>query len=78
VQEGVRKAARALDDAGYAVDEIEPPSIDVAAKTLLDMLNTPEVRAGWEMTSFSMPLDTQRFMAAFYEVAGSPDPVTRC
>jgi amidase len=76
VQEGVRKAARALEDAGYVVDEIEPPSIDVAAKTLLDMLNTPDMRAGWQMYSTLMPADTQRFLSAFYEVAGDADPVT--
>ena len=49
VQDGVRKAARALEDAGYAVEEVEPPSIDVAAKTLLDMLNTPDIRAVWQL-----------------------------
>ena len=75
VQEGVRKAASALADAGYAVEEIEPPSIVAAAKALLDMLNTPQIRAGWQMMSPSMPADTQRFMSAFYEVAGDPDPV---
>ena len=76
VQEGVRKAARALEDAGYVVEEVEPPSIDVAAKTLLDMLNTPDIRAGWQMGSQMMPADTRRFVSAFYEVAGDPDPVT--
>jgi amidase len=76
VQEGVRKAARALEDAGYAVDEVEPPSIDVAAKTLLVMLSTPGMRAGWQMMSSLMPADTKRFMSAFFEVAGDPDPVT--
>jgi amidase len=76
VQEGVRKAARALDDAGYVVDEVEPPSIDVAAKSLLGMLNTPEIRAGWQLMSPGMPADTSRFMSAFFEVAGDPDPVT--
>jgi amidase len=75
VQEGVRKAARALDNAGYVVDEVEPPSIDVAARTLLDMLNTPDIRAE-EPTLFQMlPADTVRFLSAFYEVAGDPDPV---
>jgi amidase len=75
VQEGVRKAARALDDAGYVVDEVEPPSIDVAAKTLLDMLNTPDIRAMWQMGSPLMPADTRRFLSAFYKVAGDLDPV---
>jgi amidase len=76
VQEGVRKAARALEDAGYAVEEVEPPSIEVAAKTLLGMLNTPDMRAGWQRFAPLMPADTQRFLSAFYEVAGDPDPVT--
>ena len=76
VQEGVYKAARALEDAGYVVEEAEPPSIDLAAKTLLDMLNTPEMRAGWQMMSQVWPTDTNRFLSAFYEVAGDPDPVT--
>jgi amidase len=76
VQDGVRTAARALEDAGYEVEEVEPPSIELAAKTLLDMLNTPDTRAGWQMMSALMPADTQRFMSAFIEVAGKPDPVT--
>jgi amidase len=76
VQEGVRKAARALVDAGYAVDEVEPPSIEAAAKTLLDMLNTPDIRAGWQLMAPAMPADTKRFMSAFFEVAGDPGPMT--
>ena len=75
VKDGVRKAASALEDAGFAVDEVEPPSIVAAAKALLDMLNTPEIRATWQVMSPLMPADTQRFMSAFYEVAGDPDPV---
>jgi amidase len=76
VRDGVRKAAAALEDAGYAVEEVEPPSIDAAAKMLLDMLNTPEIHAVWEQVSASMPADTRRFMSDFYEVAGDPDPVS--
>jgi amidase len=76
VQEGVRKAARALEDAGYAVDEVEPPSIDVAARTLLGMLSTPGIRAGWQLAFPSAPADTKRFLLAFFEVAGDVDPVT--
>jgi amidase len=75
VQNGVQRAANALADAGHAVEEIEPPSIVAAAKALLDMLNTPETRAGWQYVAPSMPADTQRFMSEFYEVAGDPDPV---
>lgn len=76
VQDGVRKAARVLADAGYAVDEVEPPSIELAAKTLLAMLNTPDIRAMWQMGSQLLPADSMRFLSAFYEVAGEPDPVT--
>ena len=76
VQDGVRKAAGALEDAGYAVEEVEPPSIEVAAKTLLGMLNTPDNRALWQRFSPAMPADTQQFLSRFYQVAGDPDPVT--
>jgi amidase len=77
VQEGVRKAATALADAGYDIDEIEPPSIEVAAKTLLVMLSTPGTRKGWhEFMSPLASVDTERFMSAFFEVAGHPDMMT--
>jgi amidase len=73
VQDGVRKAAAVLEDAGYAVDELEPPSIAAAAKADLAMLNTPEIRATLPLVSL-LPADTQRFLSAFYEAAGDPDP----
>jgi amidase len=76
VQDGVRKAARALEDAGYTVQEVQPPSINLAAKALLAMLNTPDNRALWQRFAAAMPADTQRFLSAFYEAAGDPDPVT--
>jgi amidase len=76
VREGVRKAADMLTEAGYAVEEVEPPSISTAAKTLLGMLNTPDIRALWQLKSSLLPTDTQRFLSSFYEVAGDPDPVT--
>ena len=70
------RRARALEDAGYVVDEVEPPSIAEAAQSALSMLNTPEFRAGLEMRLPLLPADTQRFLSAFYEAAGDPDPVT--
>jgi amidase len=77
VQDGLRRAAEALDDAGYAVDEIEPPAIAMAAKTLLDMLNPPGVRPEDAESMFpAAPADTRRFLAAFFAVAGEPDPTT--
>jgi len=73
VQDGVRKAGRVLADAGYAVDEVEPPSIAAAAQAALAMLNTPECRARLPLLSL-LPADTARFLTAFYEAAGDPDP----
>jgi amidase len=74
VQEGVRKAATTLQDVGYTVEEVEPPSIEVAANTLLVMLSTPGVREGWqEFLAPLAPVDTERFMSAFFDAAGQPD-----
>jgi amidase len=74
VQEGIRKAATTLEDAGYAVEEVEPPSIEVAANALLVMLSTPGIRKGWqEFLAPLAPADTQRFMSAFFDAAGQPD-----
>ena len=76
VQDGVRKAARALTDAGYVVEEAEPPGIDAAAKALVAMLSTPGIRAVWQHAMPpSLPDPVRRFMAAFFEAAGDPDPV---
>jgi amidase len=76
---GPRRGAQAADTlasaGGYVLDEVEPPSIDLAARTLLDMLNTPEIRGGYDAFMAAMPTDVQRFIAAFYEVAGPSDPV---
>lgn len=75
VQEGIRNAAAALEDAGYGVDEIEPPSIAAAAKTALDMLN-PDWHVWWEFMSSTADPDTKRFMSALLEAVGEPDPLT--
>jgi amidase len=40
------------------------------------MLNTPDVRAMWQLGSPVTPADTRRFLSEFYRVAGDPDPVT--
>jgi amidase len=73
VQDGVRKAARALEDAGYVVDEVEPPSIEVAARMWLDIL-IPPVRAGWEIWAPLVRAYTEEFVLALFEVAGDLDP----
>jgi hypothetical protein len=48
VQDGVRKAANALQQAGYVVDEVEPPGIAAAANALVIMLTSPGIRAVWQ------------------------------
>lgn len=75
VQEGVWKAAKALDDAGYVVEDVEPPSIEMAAKTALDMI-VPEMRAAWPMISSVVREYDARFISALFEVAGDQDPAT--
>ena len=58
------------------MDEIEPPSIDAAARALVVMLSTPGTRAVWQQVMPAwLPAPTQQFMAAFFEAAGSPDAV---
>jgi amidase len=73
VADGLRTAAHALEDAGYAVEECEPPSVDLAARTLLHMLSTPDVRALQRTMLSLLPPDTRGFLDAFYEVVGDPD-----
>ena len=77
MQRGVRRAGRALEGAGYAVEEIEPPGINAAANALLVMDSAPGVRAVWEQVlAASSPTDLRRFVAAFFEAAAYPDAVT--
>jgi amidase len=74
VQDGLRKAGEALTDAGYAVDEVEPPDIVAAANALLIMLSTPALRGYFgRVMQPLMPEPTRRFMAAFFDAAGYPD-----
>lgn len=74
VQAGVRKGGHALVDAGYVVEEVEPPAIDEAAHALLVMLSTPGTRIGYEqMLQPLAPAPTRRFMDDFFDAAGNPD-----
>jgi amidase len=76
VQEGVRRAGESLADAGYAVDELEPPGIEAAANALVVMDSAPGVRAVWEeVMAATAPDDLRRFVTAFFEAAGHPDAV---
>jgi amidase len=73
VADGVRQAAAALRDAGYSVDESEPPAIDLAARTAMDML-APDLRAAWPMLAPVLPAGTARFLSGLMELAGDPGP----
>jgi len=73
VQEGVRKAGRALVAAGYVVEEVEPPSIDAAARTWLD-ISIPPLRAGWAIWAPQVRAPMQAWVLAFFDAAGDPDP----
>ncbi|HZV51036.1 MAG TPA: amidase [Candidatus Dormibacteraeota bacterium] len=72
VRDGVRKAAGALADAGYAVEEVEPPSIETAARCVLDML---DLQAGWNLFPLPVGDDAKRWLAVFFEVLGEPEPL---
>jgi amidase len=77
VQAGVRAAADALADAGYVVDELEPPGIDAAAEALLVMLSTPGTGSGYDQVMRPIaPPPVRRFMDDFFEAAGNPDAST--
>jgi amidase len=73
VRDGVRKPAEALADARYAVEEAEPPSVALAAKTCLDIFIVP-VRAMWPATDTMFRARTRQFVSALLAVAGEHDP----
>jgi amidase len=76
VQDGLHQAAAALTDAGYVIDEAEPPLVDAAARLLLDMLNPVGVPPeAMRLALPSMSPETERFLVAFNEVAGRRDPI---
>jgi amidase len=72
VRDGVRKPAAALADAGYALEEVEPPSIAAAARNLIDLL---DMRAAWEAGAPPVREYARRWIGALFEVLGQPDPL---
>jgi amidase len=58
---GVRRAAEALAAAGYAVEEVEPPDIALAAQTWLDLLGH-DLPFMWQLMSPLVSGDANRFM----------------
>lgn len=75
VSDCVKKAADALAKAGYDVEEIEPPAIELAAKTWQDILN-PDIRAMWSIMSPIVGADANTFMGFAFEQWPLPDPAT--
>jgi amidase len=73
VRDGIFAAAEALAGAGYAVDDAEPPSVALAAKTCLDIF-LPPVRAVWPATEALFRARTRQFVAALLTVAGEHGP----
>jgi amidase len=71
VRDGVLKAAAALVDAGYVVDEVEPPAIEQAARTALDMLTVDLVATIDMMVTY--PSEILGVLRAMIELAGRPD-----
>ncbi len=69
VRDGIRKAGAALVDAGYVVDEVEPPQIEVAARIWLDV-SVPTLRTGWQTWGPMVRSEMLLFVTAFFEVAG--------
>jgi amidase len=75
VRDGVRKAGEVLDDAGYAVEEVEPPSIDAVAKIWLDIL-CADMGPALRVMSPPWGADTGRFVSALFGLTGAPNPLT--
>ena len=75
VQSGLRTAADALADAGYAVTEVEPPSLEAAAKAWLDILHA-DMGPALQVMSFPFGPDTDAFVSALFELAGPTSELT--
>ena len=64
VAAGVEQAARTLAEAGYAVEEVEPPRIADAAQAWLDMLGT-EIHMMWPQMQPIVSAGANQFMLTF-------------
>jgi amidase len=73
VAAGVMHAARALADAGYEVEEIEPPRIADAAQAWLDLLGA-EIHMLWPMMQPIASEGANQFMLTFLELHPRADP----
>jgi amidase len=75
VAAGVRRAAEALVEAGYAVEDVEPPEVARAADLWL-MLLAMDVRLMWPIMSPMVSDDANRFMLTFLEAQPEIDAAT--
>jgi amidase len=65
VAEGVRKAARALEQAGYAVEEIDPPAVEEAAMLWRSLVGADVRTALWPPIQGMVSPGAHEFMEEF-------------
>jgi amidase len=75
VAAGVRRAADALAQAGYAVEEVDPPEVARAAELWLTLL-VVDVRMMWPIMSPLVSDDANRFMVTFLDSHPEIDAAT--
>ncbi len=69
------RVALVVDPDGEGVASQVEEGVRAATTVLLGMLNTPDIRAGWQLMSPLAPPDTAQFMVSFFDAAGDPDPL---
>jgi amidase len=70
VAEGVRKAAGILADAGYVIEEVDPPSVDAAGRTLEQIANMETESYLPEM----LPMMSEEGRAVLERIVGDTTP----
>ena len=70
VSEGVLKAARQLEDAGYVIEEAEPPSVADAAEAW-NQMNAWDALLTWGDVSPQLSADARLQMELMFELIGS-------
>lgn len=74
VAEGVRRAAAALEDAGYAVEQAEPPRLEEIRELWVGLI-VSEFRGVWPQAAPVASEDAARFVELAFEVVPPFDPV---
>jgi amidase len=73
VAAGVRRAAEALESAGYEVEEAEPPRVDEVRDIWLGIL-VSEFRGAWPQIAPVASADAARFVELAFEIVPALDP----